>query len=84
MKGSDREDFELEEEYNFSRGIRGRFYKSKKVMTTIRLDDDIILFFKKLAGERKEGYQTLVNRVLREYFRSYERGEREKKVYPAT
>jgi hypothetical protein len=27
--------------------VRGRFYKPKKIPTTMKLDDDILLFFKK-------------------------------------
>lgn len=38
------DEFELKEEYDFSAGIRGRFYTPKKTTTTIRLDDDIILY----------------------------------------
>jgi len=59
--------FEMKKEYDFSNGIRGRFYAPKKKSTTIRLDDDIILYFKKIASERKIGYQTLLNSALREY-----------------
>ncbi len=62
-----RDDFELEKEYDFSRGIRGRFYRPRKISTTIRLDDDILLFLKKFATERKTGYQTLLNNALRDY-----------------
>lgn len=61
------DDFELKEEYDFSHAVRGRFYQPNKRTTTIRLDDDIVLYFKKQAGERKVGYQTLVNAALREY-----------------
>lgn len=64
---TDSEQFEIAEEYDFSSGIRGRFYRPRKKATTIRLDDDLILFFKKRAGEEKVGYQTLVNAALREY-----------------
>jgi uncharacterized protein (DUF4415 family) len=68
MKQLDKKEaFELKEEYDFSKGIRGRFYRPKKVSTTIRLDNDILLFFKKLATEKKSGYQTLMNDALREY-----------------
>ncbi len=63
------EDFTLKKEYDFSKGTRGRFYRPKKIPTTIRLDDDILLFFKKLATEKKSGYQTLMNDVLREYIK---------------
>ena len=61
--------FEVEPEYDFSGGERGRFYTPKKITTTIRLDDDIILFFKKKASEEKVGYQTLINSALRRYIR---------------
>ncbi len=63
----DKERFELKKEYDFSEGIRGRFYMPRKVSTSLRLDDDILLFFKKLASEKKMPYQTLINAVLREY-----------------
>ena len=63
----DKEKFELKREYDFSKGIRGRFYRPKKVSTSLRIDDDILLYFKKLASEKKIGYQTLINSVLREH-----------------
>ncbi len=59
--------FELRPEYDFSIAVRGRFYNPKKISTSIRLDDDIILYFKKKASESKIGYQTLMNMALREY-----------------
>jgi hypothetical protein len=64
MKVSDnksKEDFELKEEYDFSKGVRGRFFRPKKISTSMRLDNDILLYLKKLAGEKKIGYQTLMN-----------------------
>ena len=70
MKEMD-ENFVLKEEYDFSKGIRGRFYTPKKITTTIRLDDDIILYFKKMSSERKQGYQTLLNSALREYIHKH-------------
>ncbi|HFU75442.1 MAG TPA: hypothetical protein ENK66_04275 [Arcobacter sp.] len=59
--------FELEDSYDFTDGIRGRFYKPKKVPTSMRLDDDILLFLKKEASEKKMAYQTLINNLLREH-----------------
>ncbi len=67
MKTQNNDDFVLNDEYDFSRGTRGRFYNPKKISTTIRLDDDIITYFKKRASEEKIGYQTLVNSALRDY-----------------
>ena len=59
------DNYEMLDNYDFSDGIRGRFYKPKKIPTTLRLDNDIILYFKKLASEKKVPYQTLINALLR-------------------
>ncbi|EMR14092.1 hypothetical protein MPL1_01553 [Methylophaga lonarensis MPL] len=59
------DDYELKDEYDFSSGVRARFYKSKKVSTTLRLDDDLLIFLKKKASEQHIGYQTLINSLLR-------------------
>jgi len=61
------DDYKMKKEYDFEGGIRGRFYTPKKISTTIRLDDDILLYLKKIAGLKKIGYQTLLNSLLREY-----------------
>ncbi len=61
------DNFEMKKEYDFSKGIRGRFYEPQKKSTTISFDDDIILYFKKLAGEKKVDYQVLMNLALRDY-----------------
>jgi predicted DNA binding CopG/RHH family protein len=75
MKGSDYrakfDDFEIEDNYDFSDGIRGRFYKPKKIPTSMRLDNDILIFLKKQASEKKIAYQTLINNLLREYMQSF-------------
>ena len=65
---SDWDDYELPEEYDFSgkEAMRGRFYSPKKKSVTIRLDDDVVLYFRKLAGIKKVGYQSLINAALRE------------------
>jgi len=42
-----------------------RFYKPKKIPVSLRLDNDIVLFFKKLASGKKVPYQTLINAFLR-------------------
>ena len=64
----DRDEYQLPAEYDFSgkEAVRGRFYSPKKISVTIRLDDDVVLYFKKLAGLKKVGYQSLINAALRE------------------
>ena len=46
---------------------RGRFYRPVKQVVTIRLDADVVAWFK--TQDRK--YQTAVNRALREYMLAY-------------
>ena len=41
------DEYKMKAEYDFSQGIRGRFYKPKKISTTLRLDDDILCILKK-------------------------------------
>ena len=59
------DDYKMLEDYDFSGGVRGRFYEPKKIPVSLRLDNDIVLFFKKLASEQKVPYQTLINALLR-------------------
>ena len=59
------DNYEMLDDYDFSEGIRGRFYEPKKIPVSLRLDNDIVLFFKKIASEQKVPYQTLINTVLR-------------------
>ena len=61
------DDFELADNYDFTGGVRGRFYQPTKVPTSMRLDNDILLFLKKEAKEKKIAYQTLINNLLREH-----------------
>jgi predicted DNA binding CopG/RHH family protein len=64
------DEYEMLDDYDFSDGVRGRFYKPKKIPTTLRLDNDIVLYFKKLASEQKVPYQTLINALLRKELQS--------------
>ena len=54
------------EQRNWSAARRGVFYRPVKKQLTLRLDADVIEWFKIQArGER--GYQTSINNALREY-----------------
>lgn len=63
------DNFELEDNYDFTGAVRGRFYK-KKIPMTMRLYNDILIFFKKQASEKKMKYQTLINNLLREHMQN--------------
>ncbi|MFH1130535.1 MAG: BrnA antitoxin family protein, partial [Pseudomonadota bacterium] len=56
--------------YDFSKGKRGAIVKPPpgKTRITIRLDDDILEWFRDQVNTAGGGnYQTLINQVLREY-----------------
>ena len=75
MKDTDKrakyDDFELSDNYDFTGGVRSRFYKAKKVPTSMRLDNDILICLKKEASEKKIAYQTLINNLLRAHIESH-------------
>lgn len=60
----------MKDEYDFSRGKRGPVVSvpAGKTRITIRLDDDVIEWFKRQAHAAGGGnYQTLLNAALREH-----------------
>jgi len=55
---------------------RGLFYRPIKQQITLRLDADLIEWFKRQGGTSSgRGYQTRINRALREYVAHYTAGE---------
>ena len=57
----------MKKEYDFSRGVRGKFYRNQKVQKTLRLDADVLEFFHKMAEAEGVPYQTLINMSLRKF-----------------
>lgn len=60
----------MKKEYNFSKGKRGavRPVPKGKTRITIRIDDDILEWFRGEVDAAGGGnYQTLINQALREY-----------------
>ena len=45
---------------------RGMFYRPVKQQITLRLDSDVVAWFKENTGKGGRGYQTAMNRALRE------------------
>ncbi len=63
----------MKKEYDFSRGKRGPVLRTPPTKTriTIRLDDDILEWFREQVHAAGGGnYQTLINMALREYMSS--------------
>lgn len=60
----------MKEEYDFSKGRRGAIEHMMpgKTRITIRLDNDVLDWFREEVDKRGGGnYQTLINQALREY-----------------
>lgn len=58
----------MRSEYDFSKGKRGPVVASPgKTRVTMMLDDDVIEHFRSRAESAGTGYQTEINRVIREY-----------------
>ena len=63
----------MKREYNFSKGKRGPVVAAAKGKTriTIRIDDDILEWFREQVDEAGGGsYQTLINDAMREHITS--------------
>ncbi len=57
----------MRKEYDFSKGKRGAVIEPKgKTRITIYLDDDVIEAYRKMGDNAGCGYQTLINRALRD------------------
>ncbi len=52
---------------NWDGAVRGRFYRPLKEQVTLRIDADVLAWFR--AGGNK--YQTRINAALREYIRKH-------------
>jgi uncharacterized protein (DUF4415 family)/uncharacterized DUF497 family protein len=60
---------------DWSEAKRGLFYRPVKQQLTLRLDADVVAWFKSHAASN-EGYQTRINRALREYVQGQARRTR--------
>jgi len=56
---------------NMRHGVRGPYYRALKTSVTIRLDADVVAWFKETAESGK--YQSEINRVLRQHMADKQR-----------
>ncbi len=57
----------MKKEYDFSKGVRGKFFRPAKVQKTIRIDASVLKFYQRLARKVGVPYQTLINLTLRKF-----------------
>jgi len=56
----------MKKEYDFSKGVRGEFYRRRvKLNLLVDLDDEVFLFVQDVASKRKADASTVVNQLLR-------------------
>jgi uncharacterized protein (DUF4415 family) len=60
---------------DFSGSIRGRFFRPVKKQVTLRIDADVLEWFRAQGGK----YQTRINAALREYVEKHHGQVREKR-----
>ena len=65
---------EAPEVLDWSDARRGVFYRPVKQQVTLRLDADLVAWFKKRV-EHGRGYQTAINQALREYVQGKKNGD---------
>ena len=64
---------DIPEVRDWSGAERGRFYRPVKQQLTLRLDADVVAWFKRHADGGR-GYQTDINRALRDHVRRHQKG----------
>lgn len=60
----------MKEEYDFSQSVKNPYIKKLKKQVTIRLEDEVVNYFKGLAEETGIPYQSLINLYLLDCVRS--------------
>lgn len=56
----------MREEYDFSKGERGKFYNNDaKLNLPVYLDDEILSFVQGIAKKKKTDVSSIVNQILR-------------------
>lgn len=56
----------MRDHYDFKGGKKNHYLKKLKKSVTIRLDDDVIVYFKNLANEKGVPNQSLINLYLKD------------------
>jgi uncharacterized protein (DUF4415 family) len=60
----------MKDEYDFSDSVQNPYIKKLKKQVTIRLEEDVVDYFKGLSEEMEIPYQSLINLYLHDCVRS--------------
>ena len=59
----------MRDDYDFSNGIKNPYADKLKKQITIRLDDEVVNYFKNMAEETGMSYQNIINYYLKDCVR---------------
>jgi hypothetical protein len=63
----------MKEDYDFSKGERGKFFRSDaRLNLPVYLDDDVLEFVEKIAQKKNIDIQTAVNQMLKSDIKNVE------------
>ncbi|NJN32354.1 MAG: BrnA antitoxin family protein [Synechococcales cyanobacterium RM1_1_8] len=60
----------MQDEYDFSESVKNPYAKRLKKQVTIRLEEEIVDYFKELSLETEIPYQSLINLYLKDCIQS--------------
>lgn len=60
----------MKEEYDFSQSVPNPYAKKLKKQVTIRLEEEVVAYFRELSEETEIPYQTLINLYLKDCVKS--------------
>ncbi|GEM_PF-1823698 len=66
---------DMRREYDFSNGVRGKFFRLAESQRMIPLDVDIIRHFQRQSRKEKKAYYILINETLRRAMNDEKAGE---------
>jgi uncharacterized protein (DUF4415 family) len=72
MKDEDIDFSDIPEQLDWSGGVAGKFYRPVKKQVTLRIDADVLAWFKAQGGK----YQSALNAALRDHMKRQARGRR--------
>lgn len=75
MRDEDIDLSDMPEITDWSQAVRGKFYRPVKQQLTLRLDADLVHWFK-THSEGGRGYQTRINAALRRFVEEQVKGEK--------
>ena len=74
-KSAKKSNGEMHREYDFSNGVRGKFFRLAESQKMIPLDADIVRHFQRRSRKEKKAYYILINETLRRAMNDEKGGE---------